>query len=422
MVIYESSGMTGPVSEGRWPWRSCLVSTAGAAILRLLRRPEAKACRLITLGQIRHSFPASPVRVAFRREVTDHIEVSSRPETSVPPMLPLNRRLWISCVLLSLGGLGLGCAPDPVSNAPKTSATTELRKIKLLLNWFPEAEHGGFYAAQTKGFFRDAGLDVEIVPGGPNAPVVQQVAGKQVTFGVVNADNILLGRAQGTPVIALMAPIQISPRCLIVHEKSGIKSFEDIHDITLAMSSTNAYSKFLQQKYPFKNKNVRMVPYPGNVTKFLGDDQFAQQGYVFSEPFVIRQQGGKPHVLRVADVGFNPYTSCLITHEELIKEDPELVRKVVQASVKGWQEYLKDPVATNEHIHSINKDQMPLDVLAFGAEELKPLVEDPVAKKEGVGHMSLERWQQLTDQLVEIEMIKADQIKASEAFTDQFLK
>jgi NitT/TauT family transport system substrate-binding protein len=332
-------------------------------------------------------------------------------------MLRFNRRTWLHAILLLVCSCCWGCLPEPTDKLPKLPA--ELKKVKLLLNWFPEAEHGGFYAAQVKGFYHDAGVDVEIVPGGPNSPVVQQVAQKQATFGVVNADPVLLGRAQGTPVVALMAPLQISPRCLIVHEKSGIKSFEDFHDMTLAMSSTNAYSKFLQKKFPFKD--VRMVPYPGNVTKFLSDENFAQQGYVFSEPFVIEQQGEKPRVLMVSESGFNPYTSCLITHEELIKEDPELVGKIVAASVKGWQEYLKDPVATNEHIHSLNKDQMPLDVLAFGAKELKPLVEDAVAQKEGIGHMSLERWQKLVDQLVETELIKADQVKASEAFTDQFL-
>lgn len=333
-------------------------------------------------------------------------------------MLLFPRRLWIHCVLLVICGCIVGCGRGKPVEKP-AAAPTELRKLKLLLNWFPEAEHGGFYAAQIKGFYQEAGLDVEIVPGGPNAPVVQQVAGKQVDFGVVNADNIITGRAQGTPVVAVMAPIQTSPRCLIVHEKSGIKTFADIHDITLAMSSTNAYAKFLLKKFPFKN--VRMVPYPGNVTKFLSDENFAQQGYVFSEPFVIRQQGGKPHLLRVADVGFNPYTSCLIAHEEMIKQDPELIRKVVQASAKGWQDYLKSPEATNEHIHSINKDQMPLDVLAFGVEELKPLVETSDVKTHGIGQMNLQRWKLLIDQMVEAEVIKPGVVKARETFTDRFL-
>ncbi len=320
-----------------------------------------------------------------------------------------------------------GCSPEApqttaVSPAPASSdarTPAALRKVKLLLNWFPEAEHGGFYAAQVNGYYRDAGLDVEIVPGGPNVPVPQQVATKQVQFGVVNADQICFARAKEAPVVALMAPLQISPRCLIVHEKSGIKKFDDIHDMTVAMSNTSAFSHFLRKKFPFQN--VQIVPYPGNVTQFLTKDDYAQQGYVFSEPFVAKQQGGDPHVLMVSDVGFNPYTSCLVTHDELVKQEPELVRGMVQASVRGWQEYLKKPESTNQAIHKLNKEMSP-EVLAFGVQELKPLVEDAVAKEHGIGHMSVARWQALVDQLIEIDQLKAGSVKTPELFTTEFLK
>lgn len=342
-------------------------------------------------------------------------------EDSVTRMSYFNRRSWILGALLGVCVCFSGCGPKPADNSPKSSAApAAANRVKVILNWFPEAEHGGFYAAHTLGFYKDVGLDVEIVPGGPTAPVVQQVAGKQITFGVVNAEVIVMGRAEGAPIVAVMAPIQISPSCIIVHEKSGIKSFEEIQDMTLAMSATNPFAKFLQKKYPFKD--VRVVPYPGNVAKFLVDDKFAQQGYVFSEPFVMKQQGGDPRVLRVADAGFNPYSSCLITHDDLVTENPELVQKMVSASIKGWQQYLKDPVKTNEYIHSINKEQMSLEILAFGVEELKELVEDADAKEHGIGTMNLKRWQELVSQLEDTELIKAGQVKPSDAFTDQFLK
>lgn len=323
------------------------------------------------------------------------------------------------------GAAGAAPAVPPANTASAStvpaprSAPVALQKVKLLLNWFPEAEHGGFYAAQVHGYYQEAGLDVEILPGGPNVPVVQQVARKQVQFGVVNADQICFGRAQQAPVVAVMAPLQISPRCLIVHEKSGIKKFDDIHDMTVAMSTTNAFSHFLRKKFPFKN--VRIVQYTGNVAPFLQDEKFAIQGYVFSEPFVVTQQKGDPHVLMVSDVGFNPYTSCLIAHDETVKSDPELLRGMVRASVRGWRQYLQAPAETNAAIHKLNKE-MSLEVLAFGVKELQPLVEDAVAKEHGLGHMSLERWQTLVGQLIEIEQLKADKVQVSELFTTEFLK
>ena len=332
---------------------------------------------------------------------------------------------WLACVLPLCC---LGCAPKPAESpaatpgaatAPEAKPATALRKVKLLLNWFPEAEHGGFYAAKVHGFYNDADPDLEILPGGPNVPVVQQVATKQVEFAIANADPICFGRAEQAPVVALMAPLQTSPRCIMVHEKSGIKKFADIHDMTVAMSSTSAFSHFLQKKFQFKN--VQIVPYPGNVAQFLQKDDFAQQGYVFSEPYLARQQGGDPHVLMVSDEGFNPYTSCLMTHDDLVKNDPELARKVVQASIKGWQHYLAEPTNTNEFIHSLNKE-MSLDALAFGVKELKPLVEDTVTKANGIGHMGLERWQTLVDQLVDIGQLAPDKVKTSDLFTTEFLK
>lgn len=336
----------------------------------------------------------------------------------------VSRLGWLAC-LLPLWCLG--CAPKPAetpaavptTSTPADTKAASLRKVKLLLNWFPEAEHGGFYAAQVHGYYRDAGLDVDIIPGGPNVPVVQQVATKQVEFAIANADPICFGRAEQAPVVALMAPLQTSPRCIMVHEKSGIKKFEDIHDMTVAMSSTSAFSHFLQKKFPFKN--VQFVPYPGNVAQFLQKPDFAQQGYVFSEPYLAKQQGGDPHVLLVSDEGFNPYTSCLFTHDDIVKKDPELARKVVQASIKGWQQYLAEPTKTNELIHSLNKE-MSLDALAFGVEKLKPLVEDTVTKAQGLGHMGLERWQTLVDQLVEIGQLAPDKVKTSDLFTTEFLK
>src|SRR5690348_16914722 len=129
-------------------------------------------------------------------------------------------------LLLALGLLLPGCGNNssarpvataqPVrtpehSPAPNKVADEDLIPVTLQLNWFPEAEHGGYYAALVHGYYRDAGLDVKILPGEPNSPVVQQVARGMVDFGVVNADNIIFGRAQQAPIVAVMAPLQISP-------------------------------------------------------------------------------------------------------------------------------------------------------------------------------------------------------------------
>jgi NitT/TauT family transport system substrate-binding protein len=330
--------------------------------------------------------------------------------------------------LVSIAGCGKSNRVEPKASGPpaagRETAADELidptlTQVTLQLNWYPEAEHGGYYAALVHGYYQEAGLNVRIIAGGPETPVVQQVARRAVTFGIVNADNILFGRAQEAPVVAVMAPLQISPRCLIVHKSSGITGFDDLKNITLAMSNSNAFSHYLRYKLPLPG--VKIVPYPGNVAQFLIDKHYAQQGYVFSEPFVARKEGGDPRVLMVSELGFNPYTSVLFTHDQQTQENPSLVHKMVTASIRGWKKYLEAPEAANKRIHEVNPE-IDLDILEYGAETLQPLVMDGVAEQKGIGVMSRARWQTLADQLVESEQLKPGQAHVEAAFTTRFLQ
>ena len=89
-----------------------------------------------------------------------------------------------------------GAEPDALAGVSATEDVSSTERVQLALNWFPEAEHGGYYAALVHGYYADEGFDVEIIPGGPGAPVIQEVVVGRVGFGVVNADQILLGRAE----------------------------------------------------------------------------------------------------------------------------------------------------------------------------------------------------------------------------------
>lgn len=294
----------------------------------------------------------------------------------------------------------------------------DLPKVQLALNWFPEAEHGGLYAAAVHGYYQESGVDVEILGGGPDAPVVQRVATGAVAFGIVNADDILYARAQQIPVVALMASYQISPHCIMVHQSAGIDSISQIKNITLALAQRPAFSHYLRWKYPFEG--VTIVPYPGNVAQFLAEENFAQQGYVFSEPFVAKAKGADPKALLVADTGFNPYASVLITTQERVEAEPELVGAVVRASVKGWKQYLAAPEETNRHINALNPE-MGMDILAYGAAESIAMILDPIAQQNGLGNMTLQRWQELLEQMVTVGLIKDGVVQAAAVFTNRFL-
>jgi NitT/TauT family transport system substrate-binding protein len=260
---------------------------------------------------------------------------------------------------------------------------------------------------------------VEIVPGGPGAPqlVITELAAERIQFAVSDADNVVKARAVGLPIVAVMAPLQNSPRCIMVHEASGVTRLEELANVELAISDSRPFALWMKKKLPLKN--VTMVPFNGLVGEFLVKQNFAQQAYVFSEPFVAKEKGSDPKVLLVSDIGFNPYASVLITTEKVIKEKPELVRSVVSASLAGWERYLADPAATNAAIHEMNKEMSPA-ILEFGAQEMRPLC----ATAEGVPFcgMTPDRWQLLVSQIEEIEDIPKGSVKPEECFIIQFLQ
>jgi NitT/TauT family transport system substrate-binding protein len=298
--------------------------------------------------------------------------------------------VWTLAVALAV--LSAACRPASDAGSGPSSGP---RRVTLALNWFPEAEHGGFYAAQVHGYFAEEGLAVEIRPGGPGAPVIQQVATRRVEFAVTNADEVLLGRDRRAPVVAVLAPLQDSPRCIMVHEQSGIRSLLELRDLTLAVGSGKPYAKFLLSR--LGPVPLTIIPYQGNVGMFLQRPDFAQQAYVFSEPFVARQQGAHPHCLMLSEIGFNPYTSVLICHEQLIAEDRELVAKMVRACVRGWRQYLDDPRETNQAIAALNPE-MGLDILDYGAEVLRTLCLPDNLPSDQLGRMTAARWRELAQQ------------------------
>lgn len=305
----------------------------------------------------------------------------------------------------------VGCGTKQNAATSNGGDGPELRKVSLALNWFPEAEHGGFYAAQQQGYFAEEGLDVEIIPGGPGVPVIQQVAQGNVEFAVGNADQVILGRTQMANVVALMTPMEKSPRCILVHADSPIKTWNELDNCTLAMNSGRSFAVFLQKKLPLKN--VRIVPYNGNMAQFLSDPNYTQQAYVFSEPYVAKEKGVATRSLMMHELGFNPYTSILITSDDLLQAEEELCQKMTRACIRGWKHYLDSPDETNQLISTLNPE-LDVPALAFGAKSIRELALS--TDSDEYGRMTYARWTELLDQMVDVGMAKQGQIKPEDCF------
>lgn len=332
-----------------------------------------------------------------------------------------SNRIFLFVAIGLLGLLG-GCTDKKETKVGNTKANGEsLTKVTLILNWYPEAEHGGFYAALVHDIYKKHGLDVEIRPGGRSVVVAPELALGRVQFGIGNADDVLMSRSESTDLVALMAPLQTGPRCIMVREDSGITTFEQLKNIKLQIDPSRPYIPFLKSK-GLLDSSVQTTPYFGSVAELVAGPGVGQQAYSFSEPLMAEQQGVKVRNLMMSEIGYNPYACCLIASGEYVAKNEEIVRKMVKASVEGWQKYLESPKETNEYILKQNKQGMTAEALSYGVEKLKPLCIPEGFDASKLGAMTLDRWKTLQEQLVSLKLINGEKTAPEKAFDDRFLK
>jgi NitT/TauT family transport system substrate-binding protein len=262
----------------------------------------------------------------------------------------------------------------------------------LVLNWKPEPEFGGFYAAD----YSKHGLDIAILPGGAGTPTVQMIGAASAEFGIVLGDEILTARARGNDVVALFAVFQQCPVGIMVHASRKLESIGDVvKKGTLALQGGLPYGRLLQKKYGFDK--VKIVPSPGgDLTAFLNDENFAQQCFITSEPLAARALGLAVKVFPISDMGYNPYSQVMATRGETLRRQPKMVGAMVAAVREGWRAYLDNPQPTNQRMHDLNPS-MDLTTFANVAEAQKPLIDTDV-----LGKMTKERWETLALHLKEL--------------------
>ena len=311
----------------------------------------------------------------------------------------LRRTLLLALALLAL----VGCSKRS-GDAPAGAAAAPVAKVKLALDWVPEPEFGGFYAARETGVYARYGLDVEILGGGAGVPVVQMVASGRAEFGTTGADAVVMARARGADVVALFASFQTSPQAILVHASRGLRSLGELFEKggTLALEPGLPYAAYLRAKYGFDR--MQIVPYDGGIARFLSDAGHAQQCFVTSEPLAARRKGSDPQTFLVADAGFDPYATVVVTRRELLAREPERVRAFVLATAEGWRAYGEDPRATNAAMGKLNP-AMDAATFAEAAAAQRPLVETDETRRAGIGAMTRARWETLARQLAELHIV-----------------
>ncbi len=215
-------------------------------------------------------------------------------------------------------------------------------KVKFGTNWVAQAEHGGYYQAVADGSYKDCGLDVEIIPGGPqvNNRALLPV-GKIDFFMGGNLIPAFSAVEQKIPTKIVAASFQKEPQIIMTHPNQDLDTWESLKSINLLLgkSFVNSTYQWMIDEFGFTLEQVR--PYNFNTAPFLADNQLGQQGYVTSEPFAVENEGGfLPNIFLIADQGYNSYSTTIETRTELIESKPEIVQCFVDGSAIGWYNYL----------------------------------------------------------------------------------
>lgn len=282
--------------------------------------------------------------------------------------------------------------------------TANADQVQLALNWKAEPQFGGFYAAQVLGLYAKNSLDVTIIEGGSGTPTIQVLGAGKVDYAIVSADEVVIAHDRGAKnIVALFATFQTNPQAIMAHAARGFRSVEDVlkSDGTLLWQSGLPYAQFLSRKYsPIK---VRTAPYLGGIGNFQNDPLLSQQCFVTSEPLAAARAGLKVTTFLVADSGYNPYTTVLVTTREHLQRQSSEVQRMVATVRSGWEAYLADPAATNAEMAKINK-AMDAQTFSESARAQAPLIK--AADTQQIGEMTPQRWQTLVDQLVELKVIR----------------
>jgi NitT/TauT family transport system substrate-binding protein len=300
-----------------------------------------------------------------------------------------------------------------------TAASAE-ESVTVRLKWFNQAQFAGFYVAKEKDLYKSAGLNVDIQPGGPDFPAVQMVAGGNEQFGVTGADQILIARSKGVPVVALAVIFRRNPFVLFSLAKSGIKSPADYVGKNIGVKiggNEELIYRAVIAKAAIDKSKLNEVPVKFDISPLLAGTVDVWPGYLINEVLAAKEKGFDVNVVSPTDYGIDLYADTLFTTEKMLAEKPDVVRKFVAASLQGWSSAIAEPEEaarttvkygsklTYDHEFAMMKASLPL---------LKP-------DAKPLGWMDAANWSAAQKLLVEAGFQKSP-VDVSKAFTVDFLK
>lgn len=270
-----------------------------------------------------------------------------------------------ACLLAS----GLAACGDTPTNTPAAVATTaattagsaptaasgQMTKLKLQLKWLHQAQFAGYYLAADKGYYKDMGLDVEILPGGPDVVPSQKVLTGAADIGVDWVGSLLANRDKGQPLVNIGQFYQSSGMLLISKKTAGIKAVSDLKGKKVGVWTGGNEFEFRAALDKYKldnsidnNKDMTVIKQGFEMDSFLNGQLDAASAMTYNELQVVYEAGVKPDDLNIISYnteGVGMLEDHVFVTEETLKNKKDVLAKFLAASQKGWVDAVKEPQA-----------------------------------------------------------------------------
>lgn len=281
-----------------------------------------------------------------------------------------------------------------------------LTKVRYVLPWVVQGESAGHFVAVEKGFYREAGLDVEIIPGGPDVNAAKLLASGSAEFATGSSGGIILARKQGIPLVGLWTQNQESGSGLVCKTKTGVTKWEDLRGkkvgIWVGLGEPELY--YAVNKAGVGHENVEWLPQKFSMVEFYEDKFDCASVTFWNELHVVEGAGYKRGedftLLKASDLGIYLSGDSGMTTEKMIKERPEVVQAFVDASLRGWKYTLDHPEEAVAATLKLAPDLDPKKQLYQVEEVNRLMISGPAEKAGKIGTVSLENFAAYQEALI----------------------
>ena len=325
----------------------------------------------------------------------------------------LSARTRISAVLLLAIALCAACGPQEVEQPPD--------EVTVQLKWVHQAQFAGMYAADKLGFYTEENIDVTLNPGSPDIPpdkILADLVGGEADFAIVGGDQLLAARAWGKPIVAIAVVFQKNPYVYVSLKGSGIERPQDlVGKKVMVAPDTEIQHQALLRKLDIAPTAIEQIPYERDVTPLITGQIDAHTVYRTGTGLAFDETGYELNWMWVEDYGIHLYADTIITSEELIQRDPELVERFLRATLKGWRHAIENPdeavELTLQYGPTLTRDRQ-----ARMVEAQMPLIH---TGEVNIGWMRAEMWQGMHDILLEQGLLD-EPLDVDEVYTIEFLQ